>query len=455
MSNTDVEQRCGYLLTALAHAERPCSPQPPTTRSTTFSSLRTRNFRLFATGQVFSNTGSWAQRIAQDWLVLSLTGSPAAVGITTALQFLPTLLFGLIGGLIADRHRKRSILLATQVGMAVMAGTLAGLTLTHQVRVWQVYLIAFGLGLVVAVDNPTRQAFVNEMVGPDQLRNAVSINSSVFQLGGLIGPAVSGFLMSTVGPGYSFAVNALSYTAPFVTLWLMRPGELNVRPRVRAQAGQLRDGLRYAAGRPDVLWPTVLAGVLGMFTANLPVTLAAYARSVFHSGPGGYALLSAIVAVGSVTGALVSARRRHSRLRTLVALGAVLAALELLAAAVPGEVLFWVLLLLIGACTLLLLTAANSTVQMAARDSIRGRVMGVYLLVFIGGAAIGGPVLGLVDQHFGPRAGLLLAGAVSAAATAAVAARLARAARRAGPGHAPAARWLANAGHGAVTRPES
>jgi MFS family permease len=420
-------------LTALAHAERTCSPPPQTSRSTTFGSLRTRNFRLFATGQIFSNTGGWAQRIAQDWLVLSLTGSPAAVGITTALQFLPTLLFGLVGGLIADRYPKRRILLATQVGMAFFAATLACLTLTHQVQVWQVYLIAFGLGLVIAVDNPTRQSFVNEMVGPDQLRNAVSINSSVFQLGGLIGPAVSGVLLTTVGPGYSFVINAVSYTAPFVTLSLMRPGELTVMPRVVAQSGQLRAGLRYAAGHPDVLWPTVLVGVLGMFTANLPVTLAAYARSVFDSGPGGYALLSAIVAVGSVGGALISARRRRSRLRTLVAIGAALATLELLAGVVPGEVLFWVLLLLIGACTMLLLTSANSTVQMAAHDGIRGRVMGVYLLVFIGGASIGGPLIGLADQHFGPRTGMLLAGGISAVAVAAVGARLAAAARTAGP----------------------
>lgn len=361
--------------------------------------------------------------------MLSLTGSPTDVGITTALQFLPTLLFGLVGGLIADRYSKRSILRCTQVGMAVFATTLACLTLTHQVRVWEVYLVAFGLGLVIAVDNPTRQSFVNEMVGPDQVRNAVSINSSVFQLGGLIGPAVSGLLLTTVGPGYSFAINAVSYTAPFVTLSLMRPGELTVMPRVIAQSGQLRAGLRYAVGHPDVLWPTILVGVLGMFTANLPVTLAAYARSVFDSGPGGYALLSAIVAAGSVGGALISARRRRSRLRTLVAIGATLAALELLAGAVPGEVLFWVLLLFIGACTLLLLTSANSTVQMAAHDGIRGRVMGVYLLVFIGGAAIGGPLLGLVDQHFGPRAGMLLAGGVSAAAIVAITARLAGAAR--------------------------
>jgi MFS family permease len=163
---------------------------------------------MFASGQIVSNTGAWVQRIAQDWLVLSITGSATAVGITTALQFLPTLLFGLAGGLIADRYPKRRVLLATQVGMASMAAALAFLTLTHQVAAWHVYVIAFGLGLVTAVDNPVRQSFVNEMVGPDQLRNAISINSSVFQLAALIGPAISGMLISAVGAGYAFAVNA-------------------------------------------------------------------------------------------------------------------------------------------------------------------------------------------------------------------------------------------------------
>jgi MFS family permease len=390
-----------------------------------FSSLTSRNFRLFATGQIFSNTGTWVQRIAQDWLVLSLTGSATAVGITTAMQFLPTLLFGLVGGLIADRYPKRRILLVTQTGMATVAGILAVLTLTHQVAAWHVYVIAFALGLVTAVDNPTRQSFANEMVGPGQLRNAISINSSVFQLGGLIGPAISGALISAVGPGYSFAINALSYAAPVTALLRMRTSELHAMPEVTARAGQLRDGLRYAVSHPAVLWPTVLAGVFGMFTCNLPVTLAAYARSVFHSGPGGYGLLSAVVAVGSIAGALISARMRRTRLRTLIVFGAVLAAIDMLSAAVPGQALLCLLLLPIGACTLLLLTATNSTVQVAAHDAIRGRVMGIYLLVFIGGAAIGGPLLGLVDQHIGPRAGMLLAGAVPAVATALIAAKLA------------------------------
>jgi MFS family permease len=377
------------------------------------------------TGQIFSNTGSWVQRIAQDWLVLSLTGSATAVGITTALQFLPTLLFGLVGGLLADRYPKRSILLATQVGMGVCATALAALTLSHVIEAWHVYVIAFCLGLVTAVDNPTRQAFVNEMVGSDQLRNAISINSSVFQLGGLVGPAISGVLISAVGPGYSFAINAVSYIPPSIALLSMRTSELNVIPRAAGRTGRLRDGLRYAASQPTVLWPTVLAGVFGMFTSNQPVTLASYAKTIFHSGPSGYGLLSVVVAVGSLSGALISARRPRPAVRTILVIGGLLALLEVIASAMPDELSFCVLLLIAGAVTLLLFTSTNSSVQMTAPDAIRGRVMGVYLLVFIGGAAIGGPILGTIDQHFGPHVGMLLAGLVPGGATLLIAAWLA------------------------------
>jgi MFS family permease len=413
-------------LTATARPHRPHSWISDPAPNSVFSSLRTRNFRLFATGQLFSNTGAWMQRIAQDWLVLSLTGSATAVGVTVALQFLPTLMFGLFGGLIADRYPKRGVLLVTQSALGVTAGVLAFLTLAHLVAVWQVYLVAFVLGLVIAVDNPTRQSFANEMVGPAQLSNAISINSSVFQLGGLIGPAISGALIGAVGPGYSFAINAVSYAAPLIALLRMRPAELRTVEWSGDGSSQLRDGLRYAATEPLVLWPTVLAGVFGLFTANLPVTLAAYAHSVFHSGPSGYGLLSATVAVGSVAGALICARLPRPRLRVLLAYGAMLAVLEMASAAVPGQLVYGMLLVPIGACTLLLLTSTNSVVQTAAHDAIRGRVMGIYLLVFIGGAAAGGPLLGLVDEHAGPRAGMLLAGAVPAVATVLIAARLAR-----------------------------
>jgi len=395
-------------------------------RPSTFSSLHTRNFRLFASGQVVSNTGTWMQRIAQDWLVLSLTGSATAVGITTALQFVPTLMFGLTGGLLADRYPKRRILLATQVGMATMGATLAALTLTGRVQVWHVFVIAFGLGMVTAVDNPTRQSFVNEMVGPDHLRNAISLNASVFQLGALVGPAISGVLINAVGPGYSFALNAISYVAPLIMLGRIRDSELIHAPAKDAVGRQLRDGVRYVASRPAMRWPIVLVGCFGLFTMNLPVTLAAFANSVFHSGPSGYGLLSSVVAAGSLTGAIVSARRTSTRLRALAATAGVLAITEMIAAAAPDELMYTAALVPVGAATLMFLTAANSTVQLAAADAIRGRVMGVYLLVFIGSGAIGGPLLGYIDQHFGPRAGMLLAGLAPAIVLAVVCQRLAR-----------------------------
>jgi MFS family permease len=398
---------------------------PADLKKSTFRSLRTRNFRLFASGQIVSNTGAWVQRIAQDWLVLSITGSATAVGITTALQFLPTLLFGLVGGVIADRYPKRRILLCTQVGMASMATTLAILTLGHHVQVWHVYLVAFGLGTVVAVDNPARQSFVNEMVGPEQLRNAVSINASVFQLGALIGPAISGILINAVGSGYAFAVNAASYSASMIALLRMREDELHPAPAANGGT-RVRDGLRYVASRPDVLWPTVLVGVFGMFTVNLPVTLAAYARSVFDIGAGGYGLLTSVLAVGSVTGALISAGRARTRLRALFAIAGTLATLYMIAALAPSEWTYAPVLVGVGGATLLLYTSANSTVQLAADDSIRGRVMSVYLMVFIGGGAIGGPLVGLLDEHLGPRAGMLISGLVPAIVTALIAMHLAR-----------------------------
>jgi MFS family permease len=398
---------------------------PADPKRSTFRSLHTRNFRLFASGQLVSNTGAWVQRIAQDWLVLSITGSATAVGITTALQFLPTLLFGLAGGVIADRYPKRRVLFCTQIGMSSMATTLAILTLGHHVQVWHVYLVAFGLGAVVAVDNPTRQSFVNEMVGPEQLRNAVSINASVFQIGALIGPAISGILINAVGSGYAFAVNAASYSASMTALLLMRESELHPAPASR-DGTRVRDGLRYVASRPDVLWPTVLVGVFGLFTVNLPVTLAAYARSVFGIGASGYGLLTSVLAVGSVTGALISAGRSRTRLRALVAIAGTLATLYMIAALAPSEWTYSPVLVGVGAATLLLYTSANSSVQLAADDSIRGRVMSVYLMVFIGSGAIGGPLVGWLDEYLGPRAGMLISGLVPAIVTALVAVRLAR-----------------------------
>jgi MFS family permease len=412
--------------TALTESELDETQSTPV-KGSAFTALRVYNFRLYAHAQLVSNVGGWVQRIAQDWLVLTITGSPTAVGITTALQFLPTLMFGLYGGLLADRYDKRKILLGTQVSMSALAAVLAVLTLSHGVQAWHVYLVAFGLGLVTAVDNPTRQAFVSEMVGPDQIRNAISLNASFFQLGALIGPAISGVLINVVGSGYAFAINSVSFIAPFVALWMLREDELYRGPaRTRGGSGTLREGIRYVINRPEMRWPTVLVGVFGFFTINFPVTLSAYAKTVFHSGASGYGLLSSALALGSMVGALMSARRADNRLRTLVVTAALLAVLEMLASAAPDQWSFIVVTVAVGAVMLTLLTSCNSSVQMAADDSMRGRVMGVYLLVFIGSGAIGGPVLGAIDEYFSPQLGLFVSGLIPALVTIAIAIRLSR-----------------------------
>ncbi len=254
----------------------------PARRNSMFSSLRIRNYRLFFLGQVVSNIGTWMQRIAQDWLVLSLTGSSAAVGITTALQFLPMLLFGLYGGVLVDRLRKRPTLMVTQTAMALTSIALAVLTLTGLVQVWHIYVAALALGLATVVDNPARQSFVSELVGPGQLQNAVSLNSANFQSARLVGPAVAGLLITGVGTGWAFLLNGLSFVAPLTGLLLMRARELHPVERAPRGKGQLREGLRYVAGRPDLLWPIVLVGFMGTFAFNFPVYLSAFADDVFQ-----------------------------------------------------------------------------------------------------------------------------------------------------------------------------
>ena len=410
-----------------------------------FGSLRIRNYRLFCIGQLFANTGQWTQRVAQDWLVLSITGNTTDVGITVALQFIPSLFFGLPGGLIADRYPKRRILQVTQSGMALMAALLAGLTLTHAIKAWHIFVIAFLLGSFSAVDNPTRQSFVNELVGGSKLRNAISLNSAIFQSGALIGPALSGVLINLIGPGFSFAVNALCFIAPLTALALMDSSQF-LRPAVAERApGQLRDGLRYVRDRPTLLWPTVMVGVFGMFAGNMPVTLAALAKYVFRSGAGGYGALSSIVAGGALVGALLTATG-WPRLRWVVGAGLGVAGLDMIASAISSQLAFSVLLLFIGACTMTMLASSNSIVQTTAGDHIRGRVMSVYLLVYLLCAAAGGPLLGSIDQHLGPQVGLFITGAVPGVVIASVGVRLARLRRAASTAAAPGHLDLASEG---------
>lgn len=282
------------------------APAPTSTHESktggTFSSLKIRNYRLFATGAVISNTGTWMSRITQDWLVLSLTGSATAVGITTALQFLPMLLFGLYGGVIADRLPKRQILLVSQALLGLCGIALAVLTLSGVVEVWHVYLVAFLLGMVTVVDNPARQSFVSEMVGPAQLRNAVSLNSANFQSARLIGPAVAGVLITTVGSGWAFLLNGLSFLAPLIGLLMMRTDEMHASVTVPRAKGQLREGLRYVKGRPELIWPIVLVGFVGTFGFNFPIWLTAYADEIFDGGAGLYSFFNILMAAGSLAG---------------------------------------------------------------------------------------------------------------------------------------------------------
>ncbi|PSJ24626.1 MFS transporter [Streptosporangium nondiastaticum] len=414
------------IRSAALHETRPGASPEPGSKGGTFSSLRIRNYRLFATGQVVSNTGTWMQRIAQDWLVLSLTGSSAAVGITTALQFLPMLFLGLYGGVLADRYPKRRLLLLTQAAMGLTGLALAVLTLSGHVQVWHVYLTAFVLGLVTVVDNPARQAFVVEMVGPADLRNAVSLNSANFQSARLVGPAVAGVLITAVGSGWAFLLNGLSFVAPITGLLLMRTAELHRVDRAPRGKGQLREGLRYVAGRPDLVWPIVLVGFIGTFGFNFPIWLTAFVNDVYHAGAGTYGLLNTLMAGGSLVGALLAARRGSSRLRLLVGAALLFGLLEITAALAPSFWLFAALLVPIGMFGLTINVTANSSVQLGTDPAMRGRVMSLFMMVFMGGTPVGAPLVGWVTDAYGARVGFLAGGAVATLAAVGVGLVLAR-----------------------------
>ncbi|MFH0519304.1 MFS transporter [Streptomyces sp. M41] len=395
-------------------------------KSSMFSSLQVRNYRLFFLGQVVSNTGTWMQRIAQDWLVLSLTGSATAVGITTALQFLPMLLLGLYGGVLVDRLPKRPTLLVTQTSMAATGIALAVLTLTGHVEVWHVYLAALAVGLATVVDNPARQSFVTEMVGPDQLQNAVSLNSANFQSARLVGPAVAGLMITGVGTGWAFLANGLSFLAPITGLLLMRARELHVVQRAPRAKGQLREGLRYVAGRPELIWTITLAGFVSTFGFNFPVYLSAFADDVFRAGAGSYSLFNTLMAVGSLAGALLAARRGTARMRVLIVGAVAFGTMEMVAAFVPSLWLFALLMAPIGMFGMTVNVTANSSIQMSTDPAMRGRVMALYMMVFMGGAPLGAPIAGWITDEYGVRAGLAVGGAITAAAAVTIALLLAR-----------------------------
>jgi MFS family permease len=367
------------------------------------------------------------QRVAQDWLVLDLThGSGAALGITTGLQFLPLLLFSLWGGVVADRYAKRITLMVTQAIMGGLALILGVLALTGEVRIWHVYALAFALGLVTAVDNPTRQTFAVEMVGKADMPNAIALNSAVFNLGRIAGPAAAGLVISAAGTPAAFLVNAASYAAVITGLKLMRPAELRpAEPAPRAR-GQLREALAYVRARPSLWTLMILVFFVSTFGMNFQVTNALMSRLVFHTGAGAFGLGSTVYAAGALAGALLAARRKRPGARLLLTTAFAFGALEALSAMMPSFWTFLAVLFPVGAVLLTFTTAANSATQLGTTAEMRGRVMGLYLLVFLGGTPLGSPLVGWAGQAFGPRVSLIAGGLISAAAAAVVALLLSR-----------------------------
>ncbi|QEO15428.1 MFS transporter [Agromyces intestinalis] len=392
----------------------------------TFAALRVFNYRLYFIAQVFANTGGWMQRVAIDWLVLELTGDVALVGLTVSLQFAPSLLFGAWAGVVSDRFPRRRVLIVTQSVGVVVNAVLATLVLTGTVQTWQVLVAAGVLGTSIAIDAPSRAAFITEMVGPGRLRNAISLNAGVFHLGGLVGPAVSGAMIVVIGSGWSIAVNACTAAVAVSALLVMRRGELRPAPRAVRARGQIREAIRYAASKPTIRWPIVLLAFVSVFGMNLPVLLAAAADDRYATGAAGYGLYSSLAALGAFAGALASARRRTVRLRGLVAAAVVYGLVTAFAGLAPWYGAFLAALVGLGVARLLFATGAEAMTQLSTNLAIRGRVMSFYLMVLLGGQAVGGVLIGWICERFGPQTGFVVAGAVPAIAALVIGFGLAR-----------------------------
>jgi MFS family permease len=371
----------------------------------TFRSLAIYNYRLWAAGSLVSNVGTWMQRTAQDWLVLTqLTNkNGAAVGVVMALQFGPQLLMLPLSGYAADRFDRRKVVFVTQAAMGVLALGLGLLTVTGIVRLWHVYVFAFSLGCVSAFDSPARQAFVSELVGEGDLGNAVGLSSASFNGARLIGPAVAGVLIAAVGSGWVFLINAASFAVVLVSILFLRIAELHVSPKAHRGRAGLVEGFRYVWRRPDLLVILVMVFLVGTFGLNFPIFLSTMSAIVFHQGARAYGVLSSILAIGSVTGALLTATRKRSGLTHLIVGALAFGVGFSVAAVMPTYVLFALPLVLIGVAAQTFTTSANSTLQVSTEPAMRGRVVAIFLAIALGGTPVGAPLIGWIADRFGPR----------------------------------------------------
>ncbi len=385
-----------------------------------FDSLAVPNYRRYFAGQLISLSGTWMQTVAAIWLILTLTGSGVAVGLTTALQFLPMLLLGAWGGVLADRIPRRRLLIATQALMAIPAVGLFVVTAAGVVAPWMVFLAVFAMGSVNAIDHPARQSFVFEMVGPDRIVNAVSLNSVVVQMARIAGPALAGLLIAGFGVVPCFALNVLTFVVMIVALWGMDPRGLHAEPAVPREPGAIRAGLRYVRATPELAVPLALMALVGTLGFNFQVVLPLLAKFSFDGDASTYAAMVSAMAIGSIGGALVNGAHGRTGPRLIAGGALAFGLLALLSAAMPALALELVALTLLGAAAVTFAATINSSLQLAVEPQMRGRVMALYSVVFLGSTPIGGPLAGWLAQTYNPRAALLLA-AISGLAAAAAA----------------------------------
>jgi len=380
-------------------------------------SFRHRNYRILFPASTISNIGSWAQRVAQDWLVLELTQSGIYLGIVTAIQFTPFLFFSLHGGAFADRFDKRKLLIGTNALGAFSAITLGTLVMINQVELWHVFALAAVLGISTAIDAPVRQTFAADIVGQDDLPNAVSLNSANFNAGRLVGPALSGLLIAAFGTGPSFLVNGISYLFAIAALMAMNEKEFFYQERAKSKTN-VREGLHYALARPDIYVVMMIVFFLGTFGLNFQIFNALMATKEFGKGPAAYGLLGTFVAIGSFSGAIASARlERFRKTRFVILAGGAFALAILVLSILPNYTAYAIFLPICGVTALITMITANSIVQVNSDPAIRGRVMGIYLLIFMGGTPVGSPVIGLMAEAIGIRSTIAACGAICLIAT--------------------------------------
>ena len=374
------------------------------------SSLRQRNYRLFFFGQLVSVAGTWMQTVAQSFLVLELTHSGTQLGLVTAARFLPMFAFGPLGGVFADRMDKQRVLYVTQSLAGLLAGAFAILVATHSIRLWIVYLLALALGFVNVFDNPARQSFIAEMVSAKDLPNAVMLNSVAMNMARVFGAALAGVIAATIGLALCFACNAISFGAVLISLAAMRRSELFPAKRVAREKGQVRQGLRYVRATPELLIPLLMIAVIGTLAWEFQVTLPLMASTVFHGGTAAYGVMASVMGAGAAVGGLISAGRATPRARTmcLAAIGWGIAILA--AAAAPSLALELVALVFVGYGSISFNSLAKTTLQLAATPSMRGRVMALWALAWLGSTPVGGPIVGWTAQVAGARWSLVVGG---------------------------------------------